>query len=89
MWSLLGHAPAVALAGFRDVEPQLLTESTVVAIVQVNGKLRDKFEVDVSISEEDLQALAIGSDQVIRSLQGLEIANVIVRAPKLVNIATK
>jgi len=89
MWQLLGHEPSVALAGFRDVEPELLTESTVVAIVQVNGKLRDKFEVDVAISEEDLRALAMESSQVAKSLAGLEIANVIIRAPKLVNIATK
>ncbi len=89
MWQLLGHDPSVALAGFRDVETELLTESTVVAIVQVNGKLRDKFEVDVSISEEDLRALAMESSQVAKSLSGLEIANVIIRAPKLVNIATK
>ncbi|MDG2496757.1 MAG: leucine--tRNA ligase [Aquiluna sp.] len=89
MWHLLGHEASVALAGFRDADPALLTESTVMAIVQVNGKLRDKFEVDVSITEDQLRALAMASVQVQKTLQGLEISNVIIRAPKLVNIATK
>ena len=88
MWSVLGHEPAVALAGFRDVDETLLVESEIVAVVQVNGKLRDKFSVSVDISEDELRALALGSEQVQRAIAGAEIKNVIVRAPKLVNIAT-
>jgi leucyl-tRNA synthetase len=88
MWSVLGHEPAVALAGFRDVDEALLVESEIVAVVQVNGKLRDKFSVSVDISEDELRALALGSEQVQRAIAGAEIKNVIVRAPKLVNIAT-
>jgi leucyl-tRNA synthetase len=85
----LGHEPSVALAQFADVENDLLVEQKGIAIVQIDGKLRDKFEVDVAISEDELRELALNSEPVKRTLQGKEIANVIVRAPKLVNIATK
>jgi leucyl-tRNA synthetase len=89
MWALLGHAPSVALAQFRKADPALLSEDKVVAVAQVDGKFRDRFEVDVDISEDDLRALALASDNVQRALIGKDVANVIVRAPKLVNIATK
>ncbi len=88
MWSLLGHEPSVALAGFRQVEESLLVESEIVAVVQVNGKLRDKFSVSVDITEEELRRLAMDSELVQRAIGDSEIKNVIVRAPKLVNIAT-
>ena len=88
MWLLLGHEPSVALAGFRPVEESLLVESEIIAVVQVNGKLRDKFSVPVDISEEELRRLAMSSELVQRAVGDSEIKNVIVRAPKLVNIAT-
>ena len=88
MWSILGHEPAVALAGFREVDESLLVESEIVAVVQVNGKLRDKFSVSVDISEQDLREMAMTSEQVKKAIGDAEIRNVIVRAPKLVNIAT-
>jgi leucyl-tRNA synthetase len=54
----------------------------------VDGKLRDKFEVSSSITEAELEALAMASVNVQNALAGRQIKNVIVRAPKLVNIAT-
>ena len=89
MWRLLGHEPSVALAGFRKVDESLLVQNTVTAIAQVDGKLRDKFEVSVDISESELRELALGSETVRRAIGDRQLANVIVRAPKLVNIATK
>ena len=88
MWSLLGHQPSVALAGFRTVDQSLLVEQEIVAVVQVNGKLRDKFSVPVDISAAELEKLAMSSEAVQRSIGDSQIRNVIVRAPKLVNIAT-
>ena len=89
MWRLLGHEPAVALAGLRKVDESLLVKDTIVAIAQVDGKLRDKFQVSVSITEEELRELALNSELVKRAIGEKELAAVIVRAPKLVNIATK
>jgi len=89
MWAQLGHEPSVALAGLPAVDPALLVEDTVTAVVQIQGKLRDRLEVSPDISEEDLKAAAIESANVQRALEGKEIRTVIVRAPKLVNIVTK
>jgi len=89
MWAKLGHQPGVALAGLQQADESLLVQSTVTAVVQVDGKLRDKFEVSVEISEDDLREKAFASENVIRAIGDKQVANVIIRAPKLVNIATK
>ncbi len=89
MWERLGYQPTVALAGWRKVDPSLLVEESVTAIVQVDGKVRDRIEVAPKISSDELEALARASVAVARTTAGREIVNVIVRAPRLVNIATK
>lgn len=89
MWQQLGHDASVALAGFRSVDKSLLVENSVVAIAQVDGKLRDRFEVPADISEEALRELALTSEAVKKAIGDRSLAQVIVRAPKLVNIATK
>jgi len=89
MWAKLGHQPGVALAGLQSADESLLVETAVVAVVQVDGKLRDKFDVSVEISEDQLRELAFSSENVKRAIGDKEVANVIIRAPKLVNIATK
>jgi leucyl-tRNA synthetase len=88
MWQKLGHQPGVALAQLPDADLSLLVESSAIAVVQVDGKLRDKFEVPVDITEDALRALALESEAVKRAIGEKSIVNTIVRAPKLVNIAT-
>ena len=89
LWERLGHKPGVALVEWPTVDESLLVESTTTAVVQVNGKVRDRIEVPVDITDEALEALARESEAVARQLEGKEIVKVIVRAPKLVNIAVK
>ncbi len=86
MWSLLGHKPSVALAGWPEIEPHLLEEDEVVAILQVNGKIKDRINVSPNISEAELEALALSNPEITSALDGSSIQKIIVRAPKLVNI---
>jgi leucyl-tRNA synthetase len=86
MWSRLGHEPTVARVGWPDVDPALLVEDAVTAIVQIQGKVRARLEVSPDISEADLEALAMADDGVVRAIDGRPVRKVIVRAPKLVNI---
>jgi leucyl-tRNA synthetase len=89
MWERLGYEPCVALAQWRKADPALLVEESVTAIVQVDGKVRERLEISPKIGADDLEALARASASVIRSIGSREIVHVIVRAPKLVSIVTK
>jgi leucyl-tRNA synthetase len=86
MWSLLGHEPSVARAGWPVVDEKLLVQETVTCVVQVAGKVRERLEVSPDIDEAALRELALHSPGVVTTLDGAEIRTVIVRAPKLVNI---
>jgi leucyl-tRNA synthetase len=88
MWERLGHSPTVARVGWPAVDPALLVEDSVTAIVQIQGRLRAKLEVSPDISGPDLEAAALADAHVQRSLEGATIRTVVVRAPRLVNIVT-
>jgi leucyl-tRNA synthetase len=89
MWRLLGYQPTVALVQWRKPDPALLVEESITAIVQVDGKVRDRLQVSPKIGPDELEALARSSVAVLRLIADRDIAAVIVRAPKVVNIATK
>ncbi|WP_345373918.1 leucine--tRNA ligase [Frondihabitans cladoniiphilus] len=89
MWERLGYDSNVATFGWRKADPTLLVETSVTAIVQVNGKVKDRFEVSPKITSDELEALARASHAVAKAVGEKEIVNVIVRAPKLVNIAVR
>jgi len=86
LWAALGHEPSVASASWPEVDESLLVQATVTAVVQVQGKVRDRLEVAADITEEELKSKALASEQIIKTLDGRGIRTVIVRAPKLVNI---
>ncbi len=86
MWEALGHEPSVAKAIWPEADPELLVQESVTAVVQVNGKLRDRLEVSPSISDAELQQLALESAGAKRVVGDQEIRKVIVKAPKFVNI---
>jgi len=89
MWERLGYDSDVATFGWRKADPTLLVETSVTAVVQVNGKVRDRLEVSPKIASDELEARARASEAVQRAVGDKEIVNVIVRAPRLVNIAVK
>ena len=55
-------------------------------VVQVNGKVRDRFEVDVDLPEEELVARAKASPRVQAHIDGAKVRKTIVVPRKLVNI---
>jgi leucyl-tRNA synthetase len=86
MWERLGHQPTVALAGWPTAIEEFLVEDSVTCIVQVQGKVRGKLEVPPTIDEATLQELAMSEPNVVRAIGDATVRNVIVRAPKVVNI---
>jgi leucyl-tRNA synthetase len=49
MWECLGHKPAIAKAGWPVVDKSLLGADNVIAILQVNGKIKDRIEVSPNV----------------------------------------
>ncbi|MHB1924631.1 MAG: leucine--tRNA ligase [Acidimicrobiales bacterium] len=78
-----GHIHAEA---WPQADPELARLERTTMIVQVNGRVRDKIEVDASITEAEAEALALASERVIELLAGQAPRKVIVRPPALVNV---
>ncbi|MAL54293.1 MAG: leucine--tRNA ligase [Sphingomonadaceae bacterium] len=87
-WASLGADGLVADAAWPAVDPALLVEDEVTIAVQHKGKLRDTLTAPKGSSKEDLEAMALASEKVQRSLDGAEIRKVIVVPDRLVNIVT-
>ena len=73
MWAKLGLRADRRARQWRKADPTLLVEESVTAIVQVDGKVRDRLEVSPKISADDLEKLARASAAVVRSLGDREI----------------
>lgn len=86
MWHALGHDDAVLRAGWPVVDESLLVDDTITAVVQVQGKVKDRLEVPLDITESDLQQRALASEVIQEVIGQSSVRKVIVRAPKLVNI---
>ncbi len=85
MWEKLGHKPAIANAGWPVIDKSLLGVDNVIAILQVNGKIKDRIEVSPNISKEELEKLGRENAEIKSALAGLQVSKVITVAPKLVN----
>ncbi|MFG3530566.1 leucine--tRNA ligase [Streptomyces sp. NPDC047917] len=86
LWRRLGHTGSVVHQDFPVADPAYVVDETVTCVVQVKGKVKARLEISPSITDEELEALALADPAVVAALDGAGIRKVIVRAPKLVNI---
>ncbi|ARS28104.1 leucine--tRNA ligase [Sphingomonas sp. KC8] len=85
-WALIGEAGLVADAAWPDADPALLVDDEVTIAIQINGKLRDTLTAPKGTDKPTLEALALGSDKVLRLLEGKTPKKVIVVPDRLVNL---
>jgi leucyl-tRNA synthetase len=83
---LLGGKQSLQQATWPKFDPKKIIETTVEFIVQINGKLRDRLELPVGVSEAEARKLVLGSDKIKTALGGSEIKRVIFVPNKLINI---
>ena len=86
LWLDINHEQPIIDAEWPKFDPSLLKSETSLIVIQVNGKLRSKLEVDASISEEELKSMALSDEKVLGFIEGNEIKKIIVIPEKLVNI---
>ena len=66
-----------------------IIDDTFTMVVQVNGKVRGKIEVDQDTSKEEMESLAYSIENVKNHIEGKEIVKVVIIPKKLVNIVVK
>ncbi len=67
-------------------DPALVRVDSVTMVVQVNGKVRERIEVDPDVSEAAATDLALTAPKVVEALAGRQPAKVVTRPPRLINV---
>ncbi|MCA1843448.1 MAG: leucine--tRNA ligase, partial [Actinobacteria bacterium] len=80
------HGTHVHEQRWPKADPDLVKLQAVTMVVQVNGKVRDKVDVDPDITEAEAEELALSLAKVQEHLAGAAPRKVIARPPRLVNV---
>ena len=86
LWHRMGQEYSIHRQPWPEFDPELAEEETFELVVQVNGKVRDRIEAPVDISEAGARELALGSENAQRFFDGNEPKRVIYVPGRLVNI---
>lgn len=86
IYALLGFESPVLQASWPSYDEKYCTDSSCVIVVQVNGKMRGKFETSTDTAKEELERQALKTESVQKWIEGKQIKKVIVVPNKIVNI---
>jgi leucyl-tRNA synthetase len=86
IWAALGNSGSVIKTPWPAHDEAALVKAETTIVVQVNGKLRGRFQAPVDASREQLREAALADEKVARFTTGKTIRKVIVIPDKLVNI---
>lgn len=88
-WHDLGGEKSIHEEPWCEWDENLAKSSSITLVVQVNGKVKDKIEVDESLDQEEMKQVALNSEKVKALTDGKTIIKTIVVPKKLVNIVVK
>ncbi|HEX7099157.1 MAG TPA: leucine--tRNA ligase [Acidimicrobiia bacterium] len=86
LWERTGHTTMLATEPWPTYDPELAKAEVVTMVIQVNGKVRDRIEVDATISAEEAERLALESQRIQDWIGDGQVKKVISRPPRLVNV---
>lgn len=88
-WHDLGAKTSIHDEPWCEWDENLAKASSITLVVQVNGKVKDKIEVDESLGQEEMKQVALNSEKIKSLTDGKTVVKVIVVPKKLVNIVVK
>jgi leucyl-tRNA synthetase len=89
LWARTGHPYSIHNRAFPVWDEALAAEEGFNLVVQVNGRLRDRVRVPLSITEVEARELALGRERVRRYVEGGHVMRIIYVPQRLVNIVVK
>ncbi|MFC4558584.1 leucine--tRNA ligase [Virgibacillus kekensis] len=86
LWRRLGHEETITYEKWPEYDESKLVEEEAEIVLQIMGKVRERINVPVDISKEELEKKALENETIQEWLEGKTIRKVIVVPGKLVNI---
>ena len=88
-WHELGGVGSIHEQPWCEWDENLAKSSSITLVVQVNGKVKDKIDVDADLSQDEMKQVALDSPKIKAQIEGKTIVKTIVVPGKLVNIVVK
>ena len=88
-WHELGGTGSIHEQPWCKWDENLAKSSSITLVVQVNGKVKDKIDVDAGLSQDEMKQVALDSPKIKAQVEGKTIVKTIVVPGKLVNIVVK
>lgn len=85
LWERAGLKGICCLQKWPKYNPKLIQEKNIILVIQVNGKVRDRIEVEAGITEEKAKAIALSSQKIKKWLERKKIKKIIFVPEKLIN----
>jgi leucyl-tRNA synthetase len=89
LWESRGHLSSLLDSDWPVADEAKLRRDRVTLVVQVDGKLRDRVELDAGASEREIRSAVLASEKVIEHLAGREVARTVIVPGRLVNVVTR
>ena len=89
LYHAMGGQGSIHETQWPQYDEKLAKTSAITLVVQVNGKVKDKIEVDSESTKEELEKHALESDKVKQTIEGKTVVKTIVVPGRLVNIVVK
>jgi len=89
LWERMGKPYSVHQQEWPVWNEELAKDDVVTVAVQVNGRVRDRIDVDPESSEDEVQALALATPGAQRHIEGKQVVKVIYAPGRLVNIVVR
>ncbi len=86
LWSLLGHSESITKASFPEFKEEFLVESNFEYPVMINGKMRAKLDLPLSLAVPEIEKAALADETVQKWLEGKPPKKVIIVPGKIVNL---
>ena len=89
LWQQTGHKYSIHNQSWPQWDKELAKDEEITLVVQVNGKLRDRITVPVSITEAEARQVALESQRVRTYLGDKEVLDIIYVPGRLVNLVVR
>jgi leucyl-tRNA synthetase len=89
LWDRIGQPYSIHVQRWPEWNEQWLQKEEFVLVVQVDGKLRDRVQVSMPVTETEAKEMALSRQRVKDKLRGKEIVKVIYIPGRLVNVVTR
>lgn len=86
LWQKLGHQKSIFFEKWPQYDKKMIKEEKVTLIIQINGKVRDKIEVETGLSEAKAKELTLAREKVKNHILDKKVKKVIFVPDKLINI---